>query len=328
MGARGWMSLLFHGAKMAEVVEVAWRSGLLEQLDEGATLATMAETQGMVEGRLYKLLDCLEAMALVVREDAATVSETWYRSAEPLTQAAALVFGERSIERDREEQPWRAIHGRLEEVLAGGEGVGADRFAWPPATKAQAERFAASMAAGVPPIVESFRAAPDVFGVGEAIRVLDVGGGNGALARALAEGDARLRVDVLELPELAEAARANLAKSPASARLGFVEGDALGAPLPEGYDVILFVRMLHDWPAEVARGLLQKATVAPRVVISEEMRTPERLAIQAFWSYFLIGVDSCVSRLREWSRYVEWLGALGYECRLVEGAFDIGVATR
>ncbi len=42
-------------------------------------------------------------------------------------------------------------------------------------------------------------------------------------------------------------------------RLGFAGGDFLAGPLPEGYDVLSFVRLLHDWPAGVARTLLEKA---------------------------------------------------------------------
>ena len=76
--------------------------------------------------------------------------------------------------------------------------------------------------------------------------------------------------------------------------------------MPRGYDVLSFIRVLHDWPADVARLLPRKPheALAPggRIVICEEFRTRDRLAVQLFWTYFLIGVDACVSRLRE----VEW----------------------
>ncbi|MBO6937353.1 MAG: ArsR family transcriptional regulator [Deltaproteobacteria bacterium] len=323
------MSLLFHADKLNELLEVAWRTGLLEKIDaapdEGVRLAELCDSLGMVPGRLYKALDCLEGLAFVERIAGPTMLETRYRSFEPLAPAAALVFGDDSIERDRHAQPWGSLRGRLGEVLRGEPGIPAEDFAWPP-TSEQAARFAASMAAGVPPIAESFQRA-DLFA--GAVRLLDVGGGNGTLACALAENHPELSVDVFELPELQPLAESVFSASPAAARLGFRSGDAIGGSLPDGYDAVAFVRILHDWPDEVARELLRKAASrTDRIIVCEEFRTPSRLALQTFWSYFLIGVDGCVSRLREWKRYEAWLDELGFESELHPGAFDIGSATR
>src|SRR6185369_1663932 len=109
------------------------------------------------------------------------------------------------------------------------------------------------------------------------------------------------------LPAVAPLVERRRRESPAAARLGFVADDFLADALPHGYDALSFVRVLHDWPAVTARELLGKAftALAPggRLFICEELRTHERLAIQFFWSYFLIGVDSCVSRLREADAY-------------------------
>jgi demethylspheroidene O-methyltransferase len=330
IGARGWMSLLFHADKLNELIEVAWRIGLLERIDaapvDGVRLDELASSLAMVPGRLYKALDCLEGLGFVERIAGPTMSETRYRAREPLAPAAARVFADDSIERDRHSQPWGALRGRLADVLRGGPGIPPEDFAWPPQTSEQAARFATSMATGIPPIAASFQRAPLFDGPA---RVLDVGGGNGTLARALAESDERLSVDVFELPELAPLAEEVFAGSPARDRLGFRAGDAIGAELPEGYDAIAFVRILHDWPDEVARELLAKAAArAERILICEELRTPSRLAVQTFWSYFLIGVDSCVSRLREWARYEGWLDELGFETELHPGTFDIGSARR
>jgi SAM-dependent methyltransferase len=49
---------------------------------------------------------------------------------------------------------------------------------------------------------------------------------------------------------------------PERARIGFVNGDVRTDPLPEGYDLIAFKSMLHDWPAQEARGFLDKAARA------------------------------------------------------------------
>jgi hypothetical protein len=116
-------------------------------------------------------------------------------------------------------------------------------------------------------------------------------------------------------------------------RLGFVAGNFLEQPLPPGYDVLSFVRVLHDWPTDVALRLLRLAhdALAPgkRVIICEEFRTPERLAAQFFWSWFLVGVDSCVSRLRDVDFYVDALGELGFaDIRVLPGPMEIVTAMR
>jgi len=204
------------------------------------------------------------------------------------------------------------------------------QFAWPPRTADEVRGFERSMAAGAPPIIEALRAArAQIFGTG-ARRWLDVGGGDGTVAAALLGALPGVTGDVYNLPAVEGLVRARAASE---SRLGFVAGDFLAEPLPHGYDVLSFIRVLHDWPADVARGLLGKAAdaLAPgaRLVICEEFRTPERLAIQLFWTYFLVGVDGCVSRLREVAWYEAALGALGFvDVQVIPGAFDVVIATR
>ncbi|WP_280466351.1 methyltransferase [Nocardia brasiliensis] len=103
--------------------------------------------------------------------------------------------------------------------------------------------------------------------------------------------------------------------------------------MPSGYDVLSFVRVLHDWQRPQARELLIKAyrALAPggRVLICEEFRDAERLARQFFWSYFLIGVDSCTSMLREATDYLDLLGEIGFQkAAVLPGPFDILVAIK
>jgi len=91
--------------------------------------------------------------------------------------------------------------------------------------------------------------------------------------------------------------------------------------------------VLHDWPAETARMLIGKArdALAPggRIAISEEFRTPERLATQFFWTWFLVGADSCVSRLREAAYYERALAEAGFaDIRRLPGPMEIVTAVR
>ena len=172
----------------------------------------------------------------------------------------------------------------------------------------------------------------------ERVRWLDIGGGDGTLARGVLARATTVDADVYNLPALRPLVERTGASVRASARkdgapLGVVGGDFLREDLPQGYDVLSFVRVLHDWPNDVSSMLLRKAFAAlppgGRLIVCEEMRDAERLAIQFFWSYFLIGLDNCVSRLRDGAFYLRALEETGFrDCRLLPGPFDIVIATR
>lgn len=331
INARSLLALLFNADKALDLLRTARDLGLLERLDAGpVSLRELTEAVHARPLRLYKFLDGLESLGLVERRQATDdLLAAEYVSVEPLAPTVEAVLGENSIERDRDRYPWRDIHGRLREVLAGDLDA---KFAWPPETDEDVRGFEQSMAAGCGPIIESLLAARrEVFD--SRTRWLDVGGGDGTVAETLLNADPRLTCDIFNLPSVAPLVEERARAAGLADRLGFAGGDFLAGPLPEGYDVLSFVRVLHDWPADVARTLLEKAWHAlppgGRLVICEEFRTRDRLAIQFFWTYFLIGVDACTSRLREVDWYTEALAALGFvDIRVISGAFDVVVATR
>lgn len=330
MNARSLLSLLLHGDKALDLLRTAHALGLLARLDAGpVSLSALAETTGTRPLRLYKFLDGLESLGLVRREQRSDeLGASSYRSCEPLVPAYEAVLGEHSIERGRDRYPWRDIHGRLRDVLTGGIDT---RFAWPPGTSDEIRKFEAAMAAGCPPIIETLSGARAQIFAG-ARRWLDVGGGDGTVAAALLREVPELSGDVLNLEPVRALVTARARDAGVADRLGFVACDFLTEPLPRGYDVISFVRVLHDWPADVARRLLIKAreALAPdgRLVVCEEFRDRDRLAVQFFWTYFLIGADACVSRLREVDWYDEALRGLGFrQVTVIPGAFDVVVAS-
>jgi hypothetical protein len=331
VNARSLLSLLVHADKALDLVRTAHQLGLLSRLDAGpVTLRVLAEATRAKPLRLYKFLDGLESLGLVVRKQVSDdLLATQYVSSEPLVPAAEAVLGEKSIERDRDRYPWREIHGRLPALLAGELDA---QFAWPPVNKDEIEGFERAMAAGCPPIIDAFRGANDRL-FGSAKRWLDVGGGDGTVMAALLRERSALAGDVFNLPAVEPLVRDRARAAEVGDRMGFVGGDFLAGSLPRGYDVISFVRVLHDWPADVSRELLVKAHAAlepgGRLIVCEEFRDRDRLAVQFFWTYFLVGVDSCVSRLREVQWYVDALRTLGFcDITVIPGAFDVIVATR
>src|SRR3954453_14213026 len=331
MSPRSLLALLFHADKALDLIQTASDLGLLAKLDAGPVrLDPLAEAVGARPLRLYKFLDGLESLGLVERRQPSDdLLAAEYVSVEPLVAAVDAVLGENSIERDRDRYPWYEIHGRLGEVLTGDLDA---RFPWPPVTEEDVRGFERSMAAGCGPILESLVAVRDkVFD--SHTRWLDIGGGGGTVAEALLRADPRLTCDVFNLPQAAGLVEEHARAAGLTDRLGTVAGDFLNGPLPEGYGVLSFVRVLHDWPADVARTLLEKAKAAllpgGRLVICEEFRTRDRLAVQFFWTYFLVGADACTSRLREVEWYMEALDGLGVvDVQVIPGAFDVVVATR
>ncbi|MFC8850260.1 MULTISPECIES: methyltransferase [unclassified Micromonospora] len=318
LSPRALMSLLANGPKAMDVLETALTLGLLDALEPGpARLGDLAARFGARPLRLYKFLDCLESLGCVTREEPDDdITAARYRAVPGLRDAVTAVVGPGAVERDRDRYPWRVLHGRLAESLRGEVGMTDEDFAWPPRTDEQTAAFERSMAVGLGPVLETLHRHAELLWAGRH-RLLDVGGGDGTLAARVLDDAPVLRADVFNLPAVAPLVAATRQRCGHQDRLGFVGGDFFAEPLPTGYDALAFVRVLHDWPNDVARRLIEAAYRALEpgglLLIGEEFRTPDRLAMQFFWSYFLIGVDTCVSRLREVEFYTGLLKEVGFE---------------
>ena len=318
LSPRALMSLLVNGPKAMDVLETALTMGLLDALEPGPVrLGELADRFEVRPLRLYKFLDCLESLGMIERnEPGDEIAAATYRAVPGLRAAVAAVVGPGAVERDRDRYPWRRLHGRLADSLRGEVSMSDDDFAWPPKTDEQTAAFEQSMAVGLGPVIETVhRHAGTLWS--DRRRLLDIGGGDGTLAAHLLDDAPDLRADVYNLPAVAPLVEATRIDRGHPDRLGFVGGDFFAESLPAGYDAMTFVRVLHDWPNDVARQLVEKAYAALEpgglLLICEEFRTPDRLAMQFFWSYFLIGVDNCVSRLREVEFYTGLLKETGFE---------------
>ncbi|TDC46022.1 methyltransferase domain-containing protein [Micromonospora sp. KC207] len=318
LSPRALMSLLANGSKAMDVLETALTLGVLDALEPGpARLGDLAVRLGARPLRLYKFLDCLESLGFVTREEPDDdITAARYRAVPGLRDAVAAVVGPGAVERDRDRYPWRVLHGRLAESLRGEVSMTDEDFAWPPRTDEQTAAFERSMAVGLGPVLETLHRHAERLWT-DRRRLLDVGGGDGTLAARVLDDAPGLRADVFNLPAVAPLVAETRQRCGHQGRLGFVGGDFFAEPLPAGYDALAFVRVLHDWPNDVARRLVEAAYRALEpgglLLIGEEFRTPDRLAMQFFWSYFLIGVDSCVSRLREVEFYTGLLKEVGFE---------------
>ncbi|MBD8909663.1 methyltransferase type 12 [Methylorubrum zatmanii] len=111
-------------------------------------------------------------------------------------------------------------------------------------------------------------------------RLLDLGGNSGEFAAQACRRAPALAATVFDLPVVCALGRENLAGRAEGARVAFLPGDMRRDPLPEGHDLVTFKSVLHDWPAEEARALLDRAGQAlmpgGRLVIYERAPMPLR----------------------------------------------------
>lgn len=125
-------------------------------------------------------------------------------------------------------------------------------------------------------------------------RLLDVAGGDGTMASLLATCEPDLRVTVFNLPAAAALARQRIAEAGLTDRIRVVEGDFFTDRFPRGFDMLMFSRVLADWPRDTCRMLLTKAHAAlrpgGRLVICEPLSDGNR-ALTIAWEHSYLPYD-------------------------------------
>lgn len=105
--------------------------------------------------------------------------------------------------------------------------------------------------------------------------LLDIGGGSGIYACALATKNSELHATVLEQAPVDAVARRAIGKRGLSSRVSVHSADMMAEPLPEGFDVHLYSNVIHDWDKETVLRLLRSSFAAlqpgGRVVIHDSI---------------------------------------------------------
>ncbi len=153
--------------------------------------------------------------------------------------------------------------------------------------------YSALMAATQPAVAADLLAA---YPVARHRRLLDVGGGEGAFLEAAAARAPRLRLALVDLPAVAQRARARLGRAGLLDRAEILEGDFLSQPIPPGADLVTLVRILHDHDdAGVARLLRAIRAALPAdgvLLIGEPMAgdgRPERVG-DVYFAFYLLAM--------------------------------------
>jgi hypothetical protein len=92
-------------------------------------------------------------------------------------------------------------------------------------------------------------------------RLVDVGGGHGALVQAVLEANPQMRAVVFDLPGVIEGTRARLADAGLTDRCEVIAGDFFQA-VPTGGDAYVLSWILHDWDDRSATRILANCRAA------------------------------------------------------------------
>ena len=146
--------------------------------------------------------------------------------------------------------------------------------------------------------------------------VLDLGGGHGAFAKALAAKCPALGIGIFDLPPVLKGTAPALAAAGLEGRVALHPGSFFDDPLPQGYDCITLVRILHDHDDEAAMVILRSAQAAlppgGTLVIAEPLahtRGAEAMG-DAYFGLYLWAMRS--GRPRSASEYRAMLAEAGF----------------
>jgi demethylspheroidene O-methyltransferase len=106
-------------------------------------------------------------------------------------------------------------------------------------------------------------------------RLLDVGGGHGAFLGHVGRAWPHLKLGLFDLPEVAATGAGLLAEALGTARVTAHPGNFFSDSIPQGYDMVSLIRILHDHDDGPAQDLLAniRKSLAPgaRLLIAEPM---------------------------------------------------------
>lgn len=253
----------FRGCHATELLVAATSHlGLFRELGDGAwTMEELGGRLGLARRPMQVLVTALRAMGTLVRREdgrleATTLAREHLNSASPyyVGDYFALASGSPGVramvERLRTDRPAGAdgsgggvgfiYREGLRSAMEGEEGA---RF-FTMALAGRARNVAPALAEAVP--LEGAR------------RLVDVAGGTGVYAVALARRNPLLRAVVWDRPEVLRVAADFVSEPGLAGRVELRAGDMFTDPFPEGADVALLSNVLHDWAEPECEAILRR----------------------------------------------------------------------
>ncbi len=163
-------------------------------------------------------------------------------------------------------------------------------------------------------------------------RLLDVGGGSGIYACAIAARHPDMRATVLDQAPVQRIASTLVAERGFADRVEVVSADFHAAPLPTGHDVHLFSNVLHDWDEPEVRHLLAASfrSLAPGglLVIHDAFINADKTGPIPVAEYSVLLMHASQGKCYATSEFERMLHDAGFaECHYQDTVADRGVMT-
>lgn len=254
-GDAAMLRQLIMGFRTTQLIHVAAKLGLVDRLRQGSqTAAQLAAAVDAEPRALHRLLRALAGLGIFAETadhgfTLTPLARLLQADAPGSLRDLAVLYGEEWL--------WQA-YGRLDFSVATGRPAFTQVHGQPfydylrdhPAAGAV---FDAAMSGYSKLEAEAILAAYDFSGVA---RVVDVGGGQGALAAALLRAHAHLSAVVLDLAPAVAVAEGRLAAAGLADRATCLAGDFFTA-VPPGGDLYLLKSILHNWSDDDAVRILR-----------------------------------------------------------------------
>jgi hypothetical protein len=268
---------LMSGFWIAQAVHVAAKLGIADLLEGGPqTSASLAQATATHERSLYRLLRALASVGIFAEQLGGrfvlTPSAECLRTATPESlRAYAVMMGGQWV--------WRSCGEMLHSVRTGQAGFeyvfGAPEFEYYTRNPETGRIAAAGLTSRS--ALENM-AVTSAYDFGDAGIVVDVGGGQGTLLRAILRAHPRTTGVLFDMFDVVNSSRALFDEEGLESRCTLQAGNFFAEMPPEG-DVYIFKKIIHDWNDERACLILQNCRkVIPdrsRILLVEMLITAE-----------------------------------------------------
>lgn len=162
--------------------------------------------------------------------------------------------------------------------------------------------------------------------------LLDIAGGSGIYACAIAANHPHMRATVLEKRPVDAIARTLIAERGHANRVSVAVGNMFSDPLPGDCDVHLFSNVLHDWDEPLVRQLLAKSFAAlpagGLLVVHDAHINRDKTGPYPVAAYSALLMNITEGKCYSVGEMEDYLGAVGFgDIRFFETAADRSVMT-